>query len=177
NLEANCPEFTTPGDDPACGDWVQLDSANGDLTSSYWGDRDLTLGVGSIVSQVERWPGDTSTMWASTDSGRLFITNNADATNPDDVTYTRLDSLASNDPGAGTATWTDLSYNLGDLPVTDLVRDDKTGDLYAANDFGVTRLANGVTAWTATNGMPMVEVSHLTIVPGGRLLYAATHGR
>ena len=218
-LEANCPEFTTPGDDPACGDWVQLGGGNGDLTSSYWGDRDLTLGVGSIVSQVERWPGDTSSMWASTDSGRLFITNNADATNPDDVTYTRLDSLASNDPnryissiyidpanknhawisysgynahtpstpghvfevtynpGAGTATWTDLSYNLGDLPVTDLVRDDKTGDLYAANDFGVTRLANGVTAWTATNGMPMVEVSHLTIVPGGRLLYAATHGR
>src|SRR5438874_7231099 len=218
-LEANCPEFTTPGDDPACGDWVQLGGGNGDLTSSYWGDRDLTLGVGSIVSQVERWPGDTSSMWASTDSGRLFITNNADATNPDDVTYTRLDSLASNDPnryissiyidpanknhawisysgynahtpstpghvfevtydpGAGTATWTDLSYNLGDLPVTDLVRDDKTGDLYAANDFGVTRLANGVTAWTATNGMPMVEVSQLTIVPGARLLYAATHGR
>src|SRR5438445_467760 len=218
-LEANCPEFTTPGDDPACGDWVQLGGGNGDLTSSYWGDRDLTLGVGSIVSQVERWPGDTSSMWASTDSGRLFITNNADATNPDDVTYTRLDSLASNDPnryissiyidpanknhawisysgynahtpstpghvfevtynpGAGTATWTDLSYNLGDLPVTDLVRDDKTGDLYAANDFGVTRLANAVTAWTATNGMPMVEVSQLTIVPGARLLYAATHGR
>jgi len=34
-----------------------------------------------------------------------------------------------------------------------------------------------VTAWTATNGMPMVEVSQLTIVPGARLLYAATHGR
>ena len=80
-------------------------------------------------------------------------------------------------PVATTATWTDLSYNLGDLPVTNLVRDDNRGDLYAANDFGVTRLANGATAWTFTSGMPMVEVSHLTIVPGARLLYAATHGR
>src|SRR5438552_17821939 len=28
------------------------------------------------------------------------------------------------------------------------------------------------TAWTATSGMPMVEVSQLTIMPGRRLLYA-----
>src|SRR5437763_3378181 len=46
-------------------------------------------------------------------------------------------------PGAGTATWTDLSYDLADLPITDLVRDDQTGDLYAASDFGVMKLANG----------------------------------
>ena len=35
----------------------------------------------------------------------------------------------------------DLSGDLDDLPVTDLVRDDVTGDLYAATDFGVLRLA------------------------------------
>ena len=35
-------------------------------------------------------------------------------------------------PGTGTSTWVDRSYDLGDLPVTDLVRDDATGDLYAA---------------------------------------------
>src|SRR5438874_1519662 len=97
-LEANCPEFTVSFDDPGCGDWVPLGGANGDLTSSFWGDRDLTLGFPSVVAQVERFAGDTGTMWVATDSGRLFITNNANAANQADVTYTRIDSLASNDP-------------------------------------------------------------------------------
>lgn len=219
-LEANCPEFTTSGADPACGDWVPLGGGNGDLTSAFWGDRDFTLGFPSIISQVERFAGDAGTMWVATDSGRLFITNNANAANQHNVTYTRVDSLASNDPKryissiyidpanknhvwvsysgynvytprtpghvfevtynpiAGTATWSDRSYDLPDLPITDLVLDDKTGTLYAATDFGVLKLASGATTWTeAGGGLPKVEVSHLTIVPNARLLYAATHGR
>ena len=70
------------------------------------------------------------------------------------------------------------TYDLADLPVTDLVRDDLTGDLYAATDFGVMKLASGSTSWApAAAGMPAVEVPGLTIVPGSRVLYAATHGR
>jgi hypothetical protein len=76
------------------------------------------------------------------------------------------------------ATWTDVSYDLPDFPITALVRDDKTGDLYAGSDFTVMRLANGATTWTmAGTGLPMVEVPGLTIVPEARVLYAATHGR
>jgi len=79
------------------------------------------------------------------------------------------------------ATWTDLDAGtgpMGDLPVTDLVRDDVTGDLYAATDFGVLRLPNGTSTWVvAGSGLPMVEVPGLTIVPSARVLYAATHGR
>jgi hypothetical protein len=79
------------------------------------------------------------------------------------------------------ATWTDLDGGtgpMGDLPVTDLVRDDFTGDLYAATDFGVLRLPNGTSTWVvAGSGLPMVEVPGLTIVPSARVLYAATHGR
>jgi len=219
-LEANCPEFTVSFDNPACGDWVPLGGSNGDLTTSFWGDRDSTLGLPPIVSQVERFAGDTGTLWAATDSGRLFVTYNANVANQASVTYTRVDSLASNDPerfissiyidpanknhvwvsysgynahtpstpghvfevtfnpGGPSATWTDRSYDLADLPITDLVRDDKTGDLYASSDFGVMRLANGGTSWTeAGTGLPKVEVSALTIVPNARLLYAATHGR
>ena len=79
---------------------------------------------------------------------------------------------------SGVVTWTDRSYNLPDLPITALVRDDNTGDLYAASDFGVMRLANGSTAWTiAGTGLPIVEVPGLTIIPSARLLHAATHGR
>jgi len=84
-------------------------------------------------------------------------------------------------PEAGTAVWTDLDGGtgpMGDLPVTALVRDDSTGDLYAATDFGVLRLPAGGTAWqTAGSGLPQVEVPGLSISTSARVLYAATHGR
>jgi hypothetical protein len=80
------------------------------------------------------------------------------------------------DPATGTSTWVDRSYDWGDLPVTDLVVD-SNGDLYASSDFGVSRLVAGTTSWTlAGTGMPNVEVAGLTIVPGHRRLYAASHG-
>jgi len=83
--------------------------------------------------------------------------------------------------GSTDATWTRLDGGAGglaDLPVTDLVRDDVTGDLYAASDFGVMRLPNATTSWLLGGaGLPQVEVAGLTIVPGSRVLYAATHGR
>jgi hypothetical protein len=80
-------------------------------------------------------------------------------------------------PGTGTSSWVDRSYDFGDQPVTDLVRDDPTGDLYASTDFGVLRLAAGTTTWTkAAPGMPNVEITGLTVVPGTRILYAASHG-
>ena len=76
------------------------------------------------------------------------------------------------------ATFTDISYNLPDFPITSIVRDDETGDLYASSDFGVMRLGRRSSNWTvAGSGLPMVEVPNLQIVPGARLLYAATHGR
>jgi hypothetical protein len=80
-------------------------------------------------------------------------------------------------PGTGTATFTNLDNGLGDMPITDLVRDDATGDLYASDDFGVITLPAGGSGWTAAApGMPNVEVSGLTIVPAKRKLFAATHG-
>ena len=72
---------------------------------------------------------------------------------------------------------TPLSFDLGDEPITDVVRDDTTNDLYASTDFGVMELANGTTSWTlAAPGMPNVEVAGLTIVPEKRKLFAASHG-
>ena len=76
------------------------------------------------------------------------------------------------------ATWTDLSANMGDLPVTDLVQDPGSGDLFASTDFGVMRRASGAAGWTmAAAGMPFVEVAGLTLAPQGGVLYAATHGQ
>jgi hypothetical protein len=80
-------------------------------------------------------------------------------------------------PATGTATWTNLDHNLTDIPITDLVYDGETGDLFAGSDFGALRLPAGSTTWgPAARGMPNVEIAGLTIVPGERQLYAATHG-
>jgi hypothetical protein len=82
------------------------------------------------------------------------------------------------DPDAGTATWTSLDKDLGDLPITAIVRDDASDTLYAGTDYGVIRLDSGDDSWTvAAPGMPNIEVPGLTIVVGSRKLYAATHGQ
>lgn len=186
-----------------CGDWEQVASPR--LTSTGLGDR-----AGGAVAAVERSAGDTSTAWAATTTGRLFVSKNVDAEPASAVTWTRVDTASTPNrfvssiyvspsdpntawvsysgfgtphvfrvtyvPGAG-ATFADLSNDFGDMPVTDLVRDDVNGDLYASTDFGVYRLASGEAIWTlAAPGMPNVEVAGLTIVPAKRKLYAATHG-
>ena len=86
--------------------------------------------------------------------------------------------------GTGAAAWIDRSFNLPDFPITAVVRDDATGDLYASSDFGVMKLAHGSAGWAvAGSELPNVEVAGLTIVGSSdphstqRVLYAATHGR
>jgi hypothetical protein len=205
-------DFTVP-----CGDWAPLGTTP--LTAAGWGDR-----AGGSMAAVERATTDTSTLWAATTLGRVFITSNADADPASSVAFVRLDSLAANDPdryvtgifidpdnenhawisysgfsaatpatpghifsvtynpGNGTATWTSLDGSLGDLPLTDVVQDEDTGDLYVSSDFGVLKSDGG--PWTmAAPGMPNVEVAGLTYVPGSgpghhadRIIYAASHG-
>lgn len=204
-----CNEWTGTFEE-TCGDWELLGPTP--LTVVGWGSRE-----GGAVSAVERTAADTSTAWAATSTGRLFISKNVAASPASAVRWTRLDAPStpnrfvssihvdpqnSNrawvsfsgydqstpgepghvfrvvvDPATGKATWTDLSHDLADLPITDLVRDDQTGDLYASSDFGILRLPAGTTSWrTAGRGLPNVEVAGLTVVPGKRILYAASHG-
>jgi hypothetical protein len=81
-------------------------------------------------------------------------------------------------PKTGKATWTNITYDLGDQPITDVARDDVTGTLYASTDFGVVGLTAGSTSWqVAANGLPPVATYGLTISSSERALYAATHGR
>lgn len=224
SLEANCPEFTTSGTKPGCGDFVQIGPVGAtDLTASASPTPDYrgTTRAGGFVAAIERAPSNTGTMWVATNNGRVFISTNADAA-AGSVTYTRLDTLPSAasapnrfisgiyvdpanpnhawisysgynantpslpghvfevtyNPATPDATWMNISYNLPDFPITDVVRDDVTGDLYASSDFGVMMLPFGGNTWTvAGTGLPMVEVAGLTIVPNSRVLYAATHGR
>jgi hypothetical protein len=202
-----------------CGDWAELGPNR--LTSAFWGDRACpTPPIPCAVSAIERTVADSSSAWAATTTGRVFITKNVGADPASAVSWTRLDDDTVIDPerfvssihvdpadgnhawisysgygvntpgnpqhivevtynpGTGTSTWVDRSYDFGDLPVNDLVRDDVTGDLYAGTDFGALRLANGTTTWTnSAPGLPNVEVTSLEIIPSERILYAATHGR
>jgi hypothetical protein len=248
----SCPEFTTSGDDPRCGDWQPLGdpaytgpghktaAEPGDLTSQNYG-ADRLLGT---VAAVERNPGNDNELWAATSFGRVFVSFNVNNVDPRTVTFCRLDSIAvatapnavppprfvssiypdpananrawlsydgytsntkdqpghvfevtftgpasSGSPCPTVAVWRDLhvegasathSDPAGDIPITDLVRDDFTGDLYAATDFGVLRgqPAGGIYVWAmAGANLPRVEVPGVTIDPCSRALYAATHGR
>jgi hypothetical protein len=85
------------------------------------------------------------------------------------------------DPSTKTATWKDISNNIGDQPVNDAVLDVATGDVYVSTDFSVYRLVAGTQTWIpAADGLPTVTVNGLTLATttkGDRLLYAATHGR
>jgi hypothetical protein len=93
-LEANCPEFTTSGSDPACGDFVIIGNGipSTQLTSAAWGDRSL-----GTVAAVARSSTDSSTLWAATSTGRVFFSSNADAAKGS-VVWERLDSSSSIDP-------------------------------------------------------------------------------
>jgi hypothetical protein len=92
-LETNCPEFTTSGANPLCGDFVQIGPAGQtDLTASggYRG----TSRSGGNVGAIQRTTADTATLWVATTVGRVFISKNADA-GAGLVTYVRLDTLPS----------------------------------------------------------------------------------
>jgi hypothetical protein len=146
--------------------WISRNVAAEPATAVTWTKLDLATTPNRFVSSIYVDPANANRAWISysgfnsntpTTPGHVF-----------EVTF---------NPATGTATWVDRSHDLGDQPVTDLVRDDVKGDLYAATDFGVLRLASGTSTWTkAAPGMPNVEVAGLTIVPSKRILYAASHG-
>jgi hypothetical protein len=101
-LEANCPEFTTSASKPGCGDFVQIGQHGAtDLTGTAYGSDRLgacAAAAAGCVAAIARTTSDTGTLWVATGTGRVFISKNANA-NAAAVRYTRLDSLAENDPG------------------------------------------------------------------------------
>jgi hypothetical protein len=196
----HCNEWT--GDYAVqCGDWVRLGDRIGPVvaverapsdTDTAWvagsgGQLYISKNIQAAAASVTYTRLDT--LSGGKAPGRFVSGIYVDPANPNHawISYTGFGSSTPTtpghvfevtyDPGAGTATWTDLSNDLGDIPVNDVVRDDPSGTLYIATDFGVYALAAGTTSWTlAAPGMPSGEVSGLTYVAGSRIIYAATHG-
>lgn len=95
--------FIEDGDFLSCGDLEPTGGLNGaptelsDLTSFAYG-FDRQRGRFDYIKSIARASGDNDTLWASNRGGRLFITKNANTANVDEVRYTRVDTLADNDP-------------------------------------------------------------------------------
>jgi len=143
---------TNVNDPPSSVVWTRIDNKSG-LTSPA-----------RVPTGIAIDPADPNHAWISY-SGYNF--NTVQPGHVFDVTWNGV-----------TAPWIDISYNLPDFPITALVRDDMTGHLYAASDFGVMNLPFATTTWAVTGtGLPMVEVPGLTINSSARVLLAATHGR
>jgi hypothetical protein len=97
-LEANCPEFTTAGNDPNCGDFVRIGPVGDtDLTATANGG---TSRAGGLVAAVARDKGDPGILWVATSTGRVFISKNANGP-AGSVTYERLDTLPSANAAPG----------------------------------------------------------------------------
>ena len=166
-------------------------STNRHDTGTLW----AATGTGRVFISSNANDPASAVVWTRIDNksggasiGRFPTGISIDPANPNHgwISYSGYNVTTPTQPGhvfevtwnGTTATWTDLSSNLPDFPITSLVYDHVTGDLYAASDFGVMRLAKGSSTWkVAGKGLPMVEVPHLTIVSHERQLYAATHGR
>jgi hypothetical protein len=75
----------------------------------------------------------------------------------------------------GGATWTDISGNLPDIPVNDIVI--SGGRMFVGTDLGTVVASLGSGSWSRLgSNLPFTTVMDLHLGPDG-LLYAATHGR
>ena len=75
----------------------------------------------------------------------------------------------------GGANWTDVSGNLPDAPMNDILFEN--GKLVVAPDIGVFTSSDNGSSWSKLGmNLPNVVVDQLTIDPNGTIV-AATHGR
>ncbi|MEP7270115.1 MAG: hypothetical protein ABI882_01355 [Acidobacteriota bacterium] len=77
------------------------------------------------------------------------------------------------------ATWTDISGNLPDVPVTSVALDPtESSRIFVGTDIGVFVTADGGTTWARLgNGLPRIGTYMVRYQAATNTLYAATHGR
>ena len=74
-------------------------------------------------------------------------------------------------------TWNDISNNLPDIPVNDIVQSSE-GRLYLGTDIGVFGSGNAGVLWEPLgDGMPTAVITDMHIHESSNYLYAATYGR
>ncbi|NMD01189.1 MAG: hypothetical protein GYA62_15905, partial [Bacteroidales bacterium] len=73
--------------------------------------------------------------------------------------------------------WIDITYNLPNIPYTDLEYDSNTNILYLGSDFGVFYLEQNSTTWNKLSGLPDMIISKIKILPELGEIVVATFGR
>jgi photosystem II stability/assembly factor-like uncharacterized protein len=142
----------------------------------------LTVYVGSSDGRVS-YTHDLGTTWTTaTGPSGLAVTDFA--VDPRDA-RTAIVTLSGFTPlnhvwrtTDGGATWTNISFDLPDIPTLAVVLEPGSHDIDIGTDLGVFTLRNGATSWKpVVNGLPNVAVYDLVFdAPRSRLI-AATHGR
>jgi hypothetical protein len=175
-----------------------------DLSDGDPGSNGVVYGT---ITTIAVAPSDSATVYAGTDDANVWVTTNAGGSwakidgalperwitrvtvDPDDdaIAYATLSGFReaehlphvfrTTDWGAS---WSDISGNLPEAPVNDLVVDPALASvLYVATDVGVYMTQDLGGTWFALGaGLPLVVVDDLDL-PGGSsaTLYAATYGR
>ncbi|MDQ7008161.1 MAG: hypothetical protein Q9Q40_13115 [Acidobacteriota bacterium] len=176
-----------------------------DFHDTPWDDILGPIYYGRMVSALAVSPADRNVLWVGYEFGGLFRTTGALAPNPafDNVKQNlpnrniRRVVPDGTDPAKawivlggygypkimlttdGGTTYTDVTGDLPDVPVNDLVADPgDTAILFAATDLGIYRSLDGGANWTGfSDGLPLAAVTDLfEHVADGRLI-ASTHGR
>lgn len=175
-----------------------------DGTSSW---TQVSSDLGSGVGNITVAPSDSNTVYVATRTA-VWVSRNALSASPSwtsyagvgrqvmkiavdphdpSVAYAALGGYGCCSGGHGNvykltnygATWTDITSNLVDAPVNDVVVDpDVANTLYIANDVGVFSTSDGGQSWNSmVTGLPRVIVMGLALDRATRTLRAATYGR
>jgi uncharacterized protein (TIGR03437 family) len=160
------------------------------------------------ISTIAVSPVDPKTIYTGSVSGAIFQTTDggrtwndrtaglplraathmaADPVDPSTVYVTYSGYFSANDPQPGHVfksldggqSWMDISGDLPNVPVDDLVIDpDLPGTLYIGTDLGAMISTDGGNSWTVLgSNLPRVAVTSLVLHRPSRILRAGTHGR
>jgi hypothetical protein len=186
------------------GDTTFCETKNGGAT---WGVSNASLGFSGFVQSVAIAPSNSAALYAGTDGGFVYKTANGNTGTA--ATWADCDSgalpsapttsLAVDRANANTlyatfgnfgvghvfkttdcTTWTNITGNLPDVPVTSLVTYASSPNpvLVAGTDVGVFISTDNGTSWSALQaGLPNVGIQQLFTDPALTTLFAATHGR
>ncbi|MGD8394016.1 MAG: FlgD immunoglobulin-like domain containing protein [Candidatus Eiseniibacteriota bacterium] len=178
-------------------------SAISGLLTNGPGNGNITFGTVTTVAVAET---DPQVIWAGTDDGNVWVTFDGggswfqvDAQLPDrwvtrvavdptdaTISYVTISGFRWDEPLPHVfrstnfgASWTDVSSNLPEMPVNDLVVDpDAPSTLYVATDLGVYVTHDTGGNWTALGAaLPGVVITDLELHQPTRTLVAATFGR
>lgn len=167
---------------------------------------DLTHGAWGTISAIGVAQTDGRVIYVGTDDGRVWVTRDTGATwreitlglparfitritvDPTDanLAYVTVSGYRSGSDLAhvfrttnGGTTWQDISGNLPDAPVNDLVQDPRNRSvLYVGSDVGAFVSTDGATWSPLGTGLPVVPVTDLapSVSAGQTVLTAATYG-